>query len=197
MIERGKFIAIYGPNNIGKSEQASRLVQNLRDKGVNASYLKYPVYDLDPTGPILNSILREGRKSAAVETQTYFAKNRRDFEPTLKNRVATGEWIVAEDYTGTGFAWGITYGVDLKILEELNMGLIDEDLAICLLGERFSTGIEKEHLHEQSGRWERNREMHRKLAGILGWNVVNANQTMEKVAKDIKDIVDQKLLNTK
>ena len=42
----GKFIVIYGVNNLGKTTQANMLVQKLKASGLKAEYLKYPIYDL-------------------------------------------------------------------------------------------------------------------------------------------------------
>ena len=90
MPERGKFVAIYGSNNVGKTEQVPRLVDNLRNRGIDVVSVKYPIYDLAPTGPIINEIVRHGRKSSVVAAQTHYAKNRRDYEPTLMGEVNTG-----------------------------------------------------------------------------------------------------------
>jgi len=50
MKERGKFIVVYGPNNIGKTTQVNKIVSWLKEEGINASYLKYPVYDWNLQG---------------------------------------------------------------------------------------------------------------------------------------------------
>jgi thymidylate kinase len=194
MEERGRFIVIYGPNNIGKSEQVRRLADGLRELGLSVVNLKYPIYDLRPTGPILNAILREGNPFGYTqeETQQIFADNRADFEPTLKGLLARNYWPVAEDYTGTGIAWGLTYGVPMQKLLDFNKDLLKEDFAICLDGERFSSGIEKQHANEQGDNWELNRAIHRELSVLFGWEVINANQSREKVATDILKAVKGK-----
>ena len=43
-IHRGKFIVLYGINNLGKTTQAKMLVDKLKLHGLEAEYLKYPVY---------------------------------------------------------------------------------------------------------------------------------------------------------
>jgi len=48
----GKFIVLYGINNLGKTTQTRILVDKLKLHGLKAEYLKYPVYDLAPSGPI-------------------------------------------------------------------------------------------------------------------------------------------------
>lgn len=185
MVERGKFIVLYGANNLGKSTQAKLLYQRLEQEGVPVRQLKYPIYDLEPTGPRINRALRGGLAISDLELQGEFVQNRRDFEPTLKGFLNEGVWVVAEDYKGTGIAWGVTHGIPLQIMEELNKGLLREDTAVLLDGERFSSGIEREHRHETSGRWERARQVHLELARRYGWEIVDANQSPEKVHHDI------------
>lgn len=194
MIERGKFIVIYGPNNLGKLEQVKLVAERLRDIGKQAEVLKYPIYDLEPTGPKINAALRKGLQLTSEELQREFAQNRRDYEPTLVKMLESGIWAIAEDYKGTGISWGVTYGIPLKVMEDINAGLIDEDMAILLDGERFGAGIEREHLHESGERWGQAREVHLDLAKRYGWEVVNANYSIERVTSEIWQFFEQKLL---
>ena len=181
MIERGKFIVIYGPNNLGKSEQVKLVAERLRDIGKQAEVLKYPIYDLEPTGPKINAALRKGLQLTSEELQREFAQNRRDYEPTLVKMLESGIWAIAEDYKGT-------------VMEDINAGLIDEDMAILLDGERFGAGIEREHLHESGERWGQAREVHLDLAKRYGREVVNANYSIERVTSEIWQFFEQKLL---
>ena len=59
----GKFIVIYGSNNLGKSTQTGLLEARLIKEFSNRRILriKFARYDLEPTGPLLNAILREGK----------------------------------------------------------------------------------------------------------------------------------------
>ena len=41
---RGKFIVLYGINNLGKTTQAKFLVEKLQSQGLRAEYVKYPIY---------------------------------------------------------------------------------------------------------------------------------------------------------
>src|SRR5436190_17167412 len=113
-MEYGKFIAIYGVNNIGKSTQAKRLVRKLVAEGKKAVYLKYPVYDLEPSGVMINEYLRGGNPYdlSPREIQLVYALNRTQKEPDIEKWLSGGTTVVAEDYTGTGVAWGIGTGLD-------------------------------------------------------------------------------------
>lgn len=189
--EKGKFIAIYGINGIGKTTQVELLVEYLKSQGLNASRLKYPVYDLEPEGPFIYKYLRdpEFREKNEISThklQKKYSENRMRFEQILRQRLAEGEWIVAEDYVGTGLSWGLTWGGKLRYLEDINEDLLKPDLEILMDGPRFLSAIEKDHRNEMnSERIEICRNFHFLLAGKYGWEIVNAKQKIEKVHKDI------------
>lgn len=195
MDSKGKMITLYGINGIGKTTQVELLVKFLVSQGKRASRLKYPVYDLEPEGPFIYKYLRdpEFRKSHELTTeelQQKYADNRKRYEAELRKRLAEGEWIVAEDYTGTGIAWGLTWGADLGYLEEINRDLYQPDLSILMHGERFDTAIEAGHRNETAE--ERIRickNFHLLLGERYHWKQVAANQSVEKVSEGINRIV--------
>jgi thymidylate kinase len=192
---KGKLITLYGINGIGKTTQTERLVGFLEERGLKASRLKYPVYGLEPEGPFIYKYLRDPEfrsrnPRTTEELQKLYADNRERYEPELRRRLSEGEWIVAEDYVGTGVAWGLAWGADLEYLEEINRRLLGPDLAILMHGHRFETAIESNHRNETEG--ERIRickNIHLLLAGRYGWKTVDANRSMEEVGEDISNLV--------
>jgi thymidylate kinase len=194
--KKGKFIAIYGINGIGKTTQVELLVEYLKKQGENTSRLKYPIYDLEPEGPFIYKYLRDPqfRKKNEISThelQKKYADNRKRYEKELKQRLSNGEWIVAEDYTGTGIAWGLTWGGELEYLEKINAKLLKEDIAILIYGKRFLTAIEKNHRNEmESERIAICNNFHRLLADRYGWVKVNANQKIKKVQANIIEQIE-------
>ncbi len=188
---RGVFIVISGINNIGKTTQAKRLVAYLQERGYKAEYLKYPVYD-SPTGRKISEILRAGKKQQLTEEefQTLYYQNRKDYELTLKKKLAEGTIIIAEDYTGTGIAWGSAKGADYEKLKQQNSDLLKEDLAILMDGDRFTHAMEENHIHEQDERLiAKVRQRFLAIGKESGWRLVNANQSEEQVFQDILAIV--------
>ena len=169
------FITLYGVNNIGKTTHTVRLVDRLKKAGYDAVRIKYPVYDVHPSGDFLNKVLRSGESQmlSEEELQLWFVLNRTQFQPILKGWLDAGKIVVAEDYTGTGIAWGTTKGLETAWLESLNKHLIKEDVAILLDGERTTQAIEKDHLHEEDHNlMERCRRVHLKLGKKYGWKRV-------------------------
>lgn len=189
--KRGKFIVLYGANNIGKSTQVQYLAKNLLNRGMQVLVVKYPIYALRPTGPLINDVLRRGKKMDQLELQKIFAQNRRDFEPTLKFILEVGIHVIAEDYLGTGIAWGMVRGLKKETLLEINRDLLEPDISILMDGPRFRTHIEKGHLNEDVAEkiWLRSREVHRELAKELGWRVISSRGSREEVERRIWEMV--------
>lgn len=178
-LAKGKFIAIYGANNLGKTTQASLLAERLRvERGVDVCQLKFGLYDLEPTGPILNGYLREGNPYGMTPGMFQFVQimNRMQYDALLRGMLAKGVWVVAEDYRGTGIAWGIGADVNKELLVKLNSTLCPEDMSILIDGDRFTKGREEKHMHESSDDlWNRVRGIHLDLAREWNWIVVTNN----------------------
>jgi len=185
---KGKMIVIYGTNNLGKSTQTNLLVEKLKENNYDIEYLKYPVYDLEPTGPKLNEILRSGRPQelSEIELQNLYAQNRRDFEPQLKKMLDEGKIVVTECYIGTGIAWGLTKGAPLDKLEQQNEDLIKEDIPILLDGNPFTQAREDNHLHEtKDDLMKLCRDNFLTLAKRYNWKIINANQSVDDISEQI------------
>ena len=124
--------------------------------------------------------------------QKKYADNRKRYERELKKRLANGKWIVAEDYIGTGIAWGLTWGGDLEYLEKINKKLLQPDLEILIHGERFLTAVEKDHRNEmEPERIRICKNFHLLLAKKYGWKIVKANRSIKKVQNDIINIIKE------
>lgn len=181
-------ITLYGINNIGKTTHALRLVERLKLEGYDAVHIKYPVYDLEPTGTFLNQCLRSGHSQAISEEelQMWFTLNRYQFEPTLKEWLAAGKIVVAEDYIGTGIAWGTVKGASTAWLEVLNQHLVKEDLALLMIGERKRSALEVGHLHEANDAlMKRSDEVHRALGDKYGWVHVQVAEEKDETAENL------------
>ena len=182
--KKGKFVVIYGNNNIGKTTQAKLLIERMERENYPVRYIKYPIYDLAPTGIMINTYLREGNPHSFTprEAQTLYAMNRTQFEPTLKKWLDEGINVLAEDYIGTSLGWGIGTGVKKEYLVEINNHLLKEDTVLFMDGNRFLVSKEKKHIHEQDDELiDKVGGIFRKLAGEFKWNKVNAVGSVEEV----------------
>ena len=186
------FIVLYGINNIGKTTQAKLLSAKLKSVGIKNEYIKYPLYDLAPTGAILNNYLRQGNKYnlSAQENQIINALNKTQFEPKLKEKLDSGITIIAEDYIGTSLAWGGASSVPQELLKKINSHLVKEDLSILFNGNRFKKTIEKNNKHENDEELiNKVKDNFLYLAQENKWEVIDANESIDK----IHDMIYQKV----
>lgn len=195
-MKKGKFIALYGINGIGKSTQAHHVVAALQSQGYDVEYVKYPIYDLEPEGPFLNNYLRDEEFRATHpqtthELQEKFMRNRERYESIIQKTLDAGMWIVAEDYVGTGIAWGCTWGGSYEYLANINKDLLVPDMEILMDGEQFSTAIEAGHRNEDNKeRVAICRSVLQMLAQCKGWDTVDAAQSQTEVTSDLMKMID-------
>ena len=125
-----------------------------------------------------------------------YIQNRLDFEPTLNKLLEEYDIVLAEDYIGTGMAWGMTQGVPYEWLQGRNMQHPQKkaNLEILLDGQRFAEAIEADHRNESSDTdIEHTRKNFIWLANRYNWPIVNANQNKESVTQEIWKIIQKQL----
>ncbi|MFA6918326.1 MAG: hypothetical protein WC285_05905, partial [Candidatus Gracilibacteria bacterium] len=148
----------------------------------------------EPSGSFINKVLRnpEGQKISEDELQLWFVLNRYQFEPELRKSLEDGYIVVAEDYIGTGIAWGMAKGLDESWLESSNKYLLKEDLSILIEGTRDLRAKEKNHVHEQNDALtEKCKQIHSYLAEKYKWNKIHLQDKVQDTSDMIFNIVDE------
>ena len=124
----------------------------------------------------------------------WFAVNRYQFEPELKKLIDDGYTVVAEDYRGTGIAWGITKGLDENWVEMINSKVIPEDFSVLIEGNRDTRAKEKTHVHEQNEELiQKSMKTHSYLADKYGWKRVQLQDKIEDTAELVWEAVKENL----
>jgi len=194
---RGKFLVLYGVNRVGKSAQQKLLAHYLESQGHNVETIKYPIYDVVPSGRYLNAILRKGARKdiSTEEMQLWYTINRHQFQSQLTKMLESGTWVLSEDYIGTGIAWGMVEGADIEWLETINQFLVPSDFEILLDGPSFPSSRETGHRHEDNDELlGKARRSHLNLAKRYNWPIIAANQPPDKVHAQIVNLVMTRLL---
>ncbi len=193
MIERGEFIVVYGVNNIGKSYRVTDLGEEYKARGYRVHLLKYPIYNIEPTGPLLWEVLQNGKKMSSFQLQWTTARNRRDFEPKLSRLLDENDLVISEDYKWTGIIWGIVYGQPLWLMKLINYGQRQEGLAILLDGERLVTGSQKHRHERRADMWAKARRVHVETAQKNKWPIVWQAERQKGANEDLFAVVDDHL----
>jgi thymidylate kinase len=191
----GKFIAFYSSNNRGKTSLLQELQLFLVQNDIPHFRLKYPLYGLKSSGLLINDYLRVGNPLdiSPGEIQVLYSKNRIQFQPAIELLLKAGFLILAEDYSGTGLAWGLATGVSRDILEGMETEIIKPDLSFLITGQRFSSGIETAHTHEcDDGLMVRAEEFHLSLAEELGWIKIVNDKPPAELSQIVWQIINQK-----
>lgn len=184
---RGKHIALYGIPRCGKTTQADILVQTLKRKEYRAEYIRYPIYEQRPTGPYLNEFLNKGMHEHMTERelQLWFTLNRLQYQPTIKDKLEGGTYIITENYAGMSLAYGLLAGVEKLWLEAVTNPIMKADVSIVLNSERvieMAQATDAKTLRELQS-------IYNALAGQFAWYRVNGDKKMMEVHMAIWDIV--------
>jgi dTMP kinase len=189
---KGLFIVLYGPSGVGKTKQLDLLEDRLRQQGVPVRRVEYPIYDLETAGPRLKRILwHQEAEVGEEEMQKLFAQNRRDFEPTLRSWIDSGVTVLAEDYKGTGMVWGVTRGLPVEEMEEMNKEFLDPDVSILIDGpRRLDLRPGEGHIYNTvEDEWYRARKNYLQMADRYGWVRVGGDAPILTVGARIWTIV--------
>lgn len=196
MASEGKFIVLEGLDGSGISTQTNRLEVYLREKGLKTFLTK------EPTTGLIGSLIREALKddwSTSVKSlQLLFCADRAkhledEIEPALKK----GRIVVCDRYIFSTLAYGFGAGVDFKWLYSVNRNFRLPDLTIFIdispdvSMTRIENGRESRELFEKRESLSKVRKAYLNLAKRFKFKIVNGEQNVEDVSKEIETIVDK------
>lgn len=185
---KGLFVALYGPEGVGKATQAKLLEEKLHSWNKLVKRVRYPVYSQQSSGPTLDKILhKHGHKLAEEEMQKLFSQNREEFEPTLEAWLGSGINVLAENYKGTGIVWGTVRGIEVEKMEEINKDNIDPDISILIDGPKREDFAG--HPYGDDEEWYKTRKMYLAMADKYGWVRVGGDAPVLTVANRVWAVV--------
>lgn len=126
---RGKFITLEGGEGAGKSTQARRLVQRLRDLGHEVVQTREP--GGSPGAEDIRNLVLNGeaeRWSPRTETLMMFAARSDHLERTIRPALDAGAWVVCDRFADSSRAYqGAGGGVPLDFIEQLDAAIVGAD----------------------------------------------------------------------
>ncbi len=193
---RGAFIAVEGIDAVGKKTQTYLLKSWLGSKGLSVQMYSFPAY-----GTVIGKEIRKfltGTVSYPHQVRAMlYAANRWEKKGELEGMLTSADATIVNRYTGSNLAYGISSGLDLEWLLNLETGLPTPDLTVVLdappakLAQR--RGDRKDSYERNLRLQERARNAYLDLASRFQWTVVNADGGVEETSRAIAMAVSRLL----
>jgi len=131
MNRRGVFIAIEGIDAVGKKTQTSILNSWLRSKSLSTRTLSFPVYETTIGKEIRKFLAGTVNYPPEVRAMLY-AANRWETKAQLDAILSETDATIVNRYTGSNLAYGVSSGLALDWLLNLESGLPEPDVVLVL-----------------------------------------------------------------
>lgn len=197
MLQKGKIIVIEGIDKAGKSTQSDLLINTLKFSGNVCTIMDFPDYTT-PIGKEIRAFL-DGNRSYTLETKhVLMSANRWEKKNEIESLRENGTIIIMNRYYQSNLVYGVSQGLNLKWLLNLDKGLPKEDVVIVLEvnpntsyqrvpGNRDAFEIDGKLLSKVH-------KNYRKLAKQFNWKIINGERVSGEVHNEIMKII-RKVIN--
>jgi dTMP kinase len=193
VMAKGKIIVIEGSDKAGKGTQSRLLVDALKLSGKVCVIIDFPDYTT-PIGAEIRAFL-DGKRNYPNELKhILFSANRWEKKREIESMVDNGTIIIINRYYQSNLAYGISNGLNINWLLNLDKGLPREDLVIVLeIGSKMSyqrTAAEYNDTFEKDQKLMADvHKNYRILARKYKWKIINGEKNREEVHQDIMKII--------
>lgn len=195
-MKKGKIIVIEGTDKAGKETQSRLLINALKFSGKVCIIVDFPDYTT-PIGQEIRAFLN-GRRNYAIEVKhMLLSANRWERKKEIESMIDKGTIIIMNRYYQSNLVYGVSHGLDVKWLLNLDRGLPKEDIVIVL---EVNPHTSYQRVPEDRDTFEMDQELltkvhknYRKLAKQFNWKAVNGEKVSEQVHNEIMNIVKRVL----
>lgn len=185
-------IVLEGFDQAGKGTQSKLLAKALKARKLKCKIFSFPNYST-PIGKEIKHYLSGQRKFPPQVIHCLLAANRWEKSKEIEDALSKDYVLIMNRYYQSNLVYGITNGLELEWLSNLDAGLPKENLVI-VLDVKPKESFDRKKI--QRDKFEKDKEFaqkiirtYRTLAKELGWEIVNASQTKSQVHKDVMEVV--------
>ena len=197
-MQKGKIIVIEGIDKAGKSTQSDFLINTLKSFGNVCTIIDFPDYTTQ-IGKEIRAFL-DGNRSYTLETKhVLMSANRWERKEEIESLRENGTIIIMNRYYQSNLVYGVSQGLNLKWLLNLDKGLPKEDVVIVL---EVNPNTSYQRVPGNRDAFEIDRELlskvhknYRKLAKQFNWKIINGERANGEVHSEIMKIV-RKVIKT-
>jgi len=195
-LREGRIIVLEGIDKAGKGTQCKLLQNDIMKAGFNCKILDFPDYST-PIGKEIRLFL-DGRRSYSSEVQhMLLSVNRWEKKEEIEKMLQNGTIIIMDRYYQSNIVYGLSNGLDLNWLINLDKGLPKEDIVIIL---EIDPATSYKRVNRNRDLFEKNLEFlsnvkqnYQKLSQVYNWKIVNGEENVEKIHLKTSSLVKEKL----
>ena len=193
MSGRGYLIVVEGIDQSGKKTQSLLLEERMRREGWDVTAISFPDYST-PLGNEIKKFLAVEKSTSPLQIlHMLLAANRWERANELSSWLNSGKIVIANRYSPSNLAYGISRGFDQDWLLNLESGLPEADV-IIVLDIDPTTSASRKYLDRDLN--ERDNELlakvcrsYRKMTELNGWYLINGEETVERIHEDIWAVI--------
>lgn len=195
-MNKGRLIVLEGMDKAGKGTQCKLLNEYLNKNGKKSQVLDFPDYTT-ALGKEIRKFLN-GKNNFPLEVQhMLLSANRWEKKETILNILNTGTTIIMDRYYQSNLVYGLSNGLDLDWLANLDKGLPKEDLVIIL---EISSNTSNKRVINHRDIFEKNNNLlikvkknYQKLAQIYGWYIIDGERSIKEVHQNICNLLKREI----
>ena len=189
----GLIFAIEGIDQSGKGMQTKMLVERLRKQGHKVELITFPDY-FTIIGKEIKAFLEGDRNYSLQVRHMLLSLNRWERKDLIDEWLKEGKTVIFDRYSGSNYAYGLTQGLQLDWLLNLEKGLPEPSITILLdLSPEISLNrkMSGRDIHERDQELLKGvRKEYLKLAKRWGWIIVDASSDPDTVHDRIWNKLD-------
>ena len=190
---RGKIIVIEGVDKAGKRTQSRLLVESLKLSGRICVFVDFPDYNT-PIGIKIRAFLEGKREYSNELKHMLLSANRWERKSQIESMIEKGTIVIINRYYQSNLVYGVSNGLNINSLANLEKGLPKEDIVIVL--DVSSTVSTERSAEGDLDSFEKNQKLllevnknYSKLAKQFKWKIINGEKSREQVHQEIMKIL--------
>ena len=173
-----------GIDQSGKRTQTRLLADGLERANTRVSTISFPIYKT-PSGRQIRSYLKGRQDYAPQALHMLYSLNRWENRELINKLVHSSDYLIADRYTPSNLAYGLSRGLSLGWLQVLDKGLPTADLVVVLdvpIVSSFERKSKNRDVHERDREFLiKVRRTYKLLSRRLGWKILDASGTSGEV----------------
>jgi dTMP kinase len=190
-----RIIALEGIDQSGKRTQTRRLAKRLERLRFAVNTVSFPVYK-SFTGRLIRRYLKGDQNYSNQALHMLYSLNRWENQELTQSLMRNADFLITDRYTPSNLAYGVSKGLDLKWLLDLDTGLPKADLVIVLdvpVRSSFARKSNRRDVHEMNTELlVRVNKAYKQLGRKLGWKSVDGRNSVKDVESAVWRVVQQR-----